>query len=107
MVRARPSDLGQVIGVLVENGLTHGEGTVSVVPRRSGPSVVVEIRDEGVGIPVAIAPHIFERSVTSSGSGLGLGLARDLAERNGGRLQLVQSQPAVFEVYLTDGRIIR
>ena len=107
MVRARPSDLGQVIGALVENGLTHGEGTVSVVPRRSGPSVVVEIRDEGVGIPVAIAPHIFERSVTSSGSGLGLGLARDLAERNGGRLQLVQSQPAVFEVYLTDGRIIR
>ena len=91
MVRARPSDLGQVIGALVENGLTHGEGTVSVVPRRSGPSVVVEIRDEGVGIPVAIAPHIFERSVTSSGSGLGLGLARDLAERNGGRLQLVQS----------------
>ena len=107
MVRARPSDLGQVIGALVENGLTHGEGTVSVVPRRSGPSVVVEIRDEGVGIPVAIAPHIFERSVTSSGSGLGLGRARDLAERNGGRLQLVQSQPAVFEVYLTDGRIIR
>lgn len=107
LVRARPSDLGQVIGSLVENGLTHGEGTVSVVPRRSGPSVVVEVRDEGVGIPMAIAPHIFERSVTSSGSGLGLGLASDLAERNGGRLQLVQSQPAVFELYLTDGRVLR
>ena len=31
----------------------------------------------------------------------------DLAERNGGRLQLVQSQPAVFELYLTDGRVLR
>ena len=50
----------------------------------------------------SIAPHIFERSVSSSGSGLGLTLARDLAEDNGGRLELVSTQPAVFAVFLSE-----
>lgn len=107
MVRARPMDLAQIVGTLVENGLSHGEGTVSVLPRRSGPNVVVQVRDEGQGIPMAIAPHIFERSVTSRGTGVGLALARDLASRGGGRLELVQSSPAVFELYLPDGRVTR
>ena len=107
MVRARPMDLAQIVGTLVENGLRHGDGTVSVVPRRRGPSVVVEICDEGRGIPMAIAPHIFERSVTSRGTGVGLALARDLAAKGGGRLELVRSSPAVFELYLPEGRVTR
>jgi signal transduction histidine kinase len=52
-----------------------------------------------------MAPHIFERSVSSGtgGSrGLGLALARDLAEANGGRLDLVQAQPARFALFLSE-----
>ena len=49
-----------------------------------------------------IAPHIFERSVTSGGTGLGLALARDLAESNGGRLELVQAQPVIFALFLSE-----
>lgn len=100
-VRAAPMDLAQIMQTLIENSLDHGAGRVEIEMRGSGTSVVIEVRDEGEGVPSAIAPHIFERSVTSHGSGLGLGLARQLAERNGGRLELVQAQPAVFALFLS------
>ena len=100
-VRAAPMDLAQILQILIENSLDHGAGRVEIEMRSSGGSVVIEVSDEGEGVPTAIAPHIFERSVTSHGSGLGLGLARQLAERNGGRLELVSAQPAVFAVFLS------
>ncbi|WP_245634374.1 sensor histidine kinase [Janibacter corallicola] len=105
-VRSSPADLGQILQTLIENSLAHGDGRVTITMRASAGSTVIEVQDEGEGIPAAIAPHVFERSVTSHGSGLGLGLARQLAERNGGRLELVSSHPAVFSVFLA-GRGIR
>jgi len=102
-VRATPVALSQVLSTLLENSLAHGRGTVDVEARRSGPSVVVEVGDQGDGVPATIAPHIFERSVSSAEStGLGLALARDLAEANGGRLELIQRQPAVFALFLSE-----
>jgi signal transduction histidine kinase len=102
VVHAKPVDLSQVLSTLLENSLAHGRGTVDVHARRSGPSVVVEVSDQGEGVPATIAPHIFERSVTTTGTGLGLALARDLAESNGGRLELIQAQPAIFAVFLSE-----
>ncbi|WP_353950876.1 HAMP domain-containing sensor histidine kinase [Knoellia sp. S7-12] len=101
-VRATPVALAQIVSTLIENALAHGRGTVDIAARRAGPSVVIELGDEGAGVASTIAPHIFERSVSSSGSGLGLTLARDLAEDNGGRLELVSTQPAVFAVFLSE-----
>jgi len=102
-VRATPVALSQVLSTLLENSLAHGRGTVDVEARRSGPSVVVEVSDQGDGVPAVIAPHIFERSVsTAQSTGLGLALARDLAESNGGRLDLIQRQPAIFALFLSE-----
>lgn len=102
-VRATPVALSQVLSTLLENSLAHGRGTVDVQARRSGPSVVVEVSDQGEGVSSAIAPHIFERSVsTAKSTGLGLALARDLAEANGGRLELIQAQPAIFALFLSE-----
>ena len=104
-VRSTPVALSQVLSTLLENSLVHGRGTVDVHARRSGPSVIVEVSDQGEGIPAAMAPHIFERSVSSGAggsTGLGLALARDLAESNGGRLDLVQAQPARFALFLSE-----
>ena len=100
-VRATPVALAQILTTLLENSLSHGRGTVEIAARRSGPSVVIEVTDGGEGVPPAIAPHIFERSVSSTGSGLGLSLARDLAEAAGGRLELVSARPAVFALFLS------
>jgi signal transduction histidine kinase len=102
VVKSTPVALSQVLSTLLENSLAHGRGTVDVHARRSGPSVVVEVSDQGEGVAPAIAPHIFERSVTSGGTGLGLALARDLAESNGGRLELVQAQPVIFALFLSE-----
>lgn len=102
-VRANQAALSQIMSTLLENSLAHGKGTVDVKARRSGPSVVVEVGDQGKGVPAALAPHIFERSVGSGkGTGLGLALARDLAETNGGRLELIRAQPAVFALFVSE-----
>ena len=100
-VRATPVALGQILTTLLENSLAYGAGTVEVNARRAGPSVVIEVSDAGDGVSPALAPHIFERSVSSSGSGLGLSLARDLAEAAGGRLELARATPPVFALFLS------
>lgn len=104
-VRATPVALSQILSTLLENSLVHGRGTVDIHVRRSGPSVVVQVRDEGEGVSATMAPHIFERAVSSgrgSSTGLGLALARDLAESVGGRLDLVERVPATFALFLSE-----
>ncbi|GEA89943.1 ATP-binding protein [Cellulomonas cellasea] len=104
-VLATPGALAQVVATLIENSLKHGDGTTTVRSRSSGgPSgaVVVEVADEGEGVPDELAPRIFEREVTSGkGTGLGLALARDLASADGGWLELAQRRPAVFALFLS------
>src|SRR4051794_13588632 len=105
-VLATPGALAQVLATLIENSLKHGAGTTTVRARTGGPSgaVVVEVADEGAGVPDDLAPRIFEREVTSGrGTGLGLALARDLASADGGRLELAQRRPAVFALFLSGG----
>lgn len=101
-VHAAPGPLSQIISTLFENSLSHGSGIVTVSARRAGTSVIVEVSDEGEGVSAALAPHIFERSVSSKGSGLGLALARDLAAAQGGRLELVEARGAVFALFLSE-----
>lgn len=103
-VLATPGALAQVLATLIENSLRHGAGTTTVRSRSGGPSgtVVVEVADEGDGVPDELAGRIFERDVTSGkGTGLGLALARDLASADGGRLELAQRRPAVFALFLS------
>lgn len=98
---ATPGGLSQIVATLLENSLVHGAGMVTVRTRWSGGSVVIEVGDEGAGVSPEMAPLIFERSVsTRESTGLGLALARDLAEADGGRLALVTLRPAVFALFL-------
>jgi signal transduction histidine kinase len=102
-VLATPGALAQVLATLIENSLRHGGGTTTVRSRAGASrAVVVEVADEGDGVPDDLAPRIFEREVTSGkGTGLGLSLARDLASADGARLELAQRRPAVFALFLT------
>lgn len=99
---ATPGSQAQVLACLFENALMHGAGEVRVWTRRVGNSVVVEISDQGDGVDPVLGAQVFERSVSGRNStGLGLAVARDLAEADGGRLELLQAGPPVFAVFLT------
>ncbi|MFE0201520.1 two-component sensor histidine kinase, partial [[Kitasatospora] papulosa] len=50
----------------------------------------------------ALGARVFERTISGGISwGIGLAVARDLAEADGGRLELLQQQPAVFALFLS------
>ena len=97
-----PGSAAQVIATLLDNALVHGGGVVTIRTSQTPRSVVVEVRDEGKGVPQELVPRIFERSVSGrpGGTGLGLALARSAAAADGGQVVLVRPRPAVFAVFL-------
>lgn len=105
LARATPARLREAIGVLLDNALRHGEGTVTLAARQGTGTVVVEVSDTGPGVPDQLVPHVFERGFSAGGStGVGLALARALIEADGGRLELSSARPAMFEIFLPVAR---
>ncbi|MFC6086100.1 sensor histidine kinase [Sphaerisporangium aureirubrum] len=95
-VRADPVRLRQAVGNLVSNAVRHtpASGSVTLSARRDGDHVAVDVTDTGTGIDPEDLPVVFERfwrveksrSRRTGGSGLGLPIARKLAEAHGGTL---------------------
>lgn len=99
---ATPGAVAQVLAALIENSLMHGRGTVALRTRVTGNQVVVEVTDEGPGVPSDLGARIFERTISGRNStGIGLAVARDLAEADGGRLEMLQAKPPVFGLFLS------
>jgi signal transduction histidine kinase len=97
-----PGAVAQVLATLIENALMHGDGAVALRTRIAGNQVVVEVTDEGPGVDPELGARVFERTVSGRNStGLGLAVARDLAEADGGRLELLQQRPPVFALFLS------
>ncbi len=97
-----PGGLAQVLATLVDNALMHGAGTVEIRTSQNTKSAVIEVEDQGKGVPPELVSRIFERSVSirPEGTGLGLSLARTMAAADGGRVVLVRQRPPVFAVFL-------
>ncbi|MET7517141.1 HAMP domain-containing sensor histidine kinase [Streptomyces sp. NPDC005480] len=104
------SQLARVVGNLLDNAQRHARTRVDIAVRAEGPWAVVEVGDDGAGVPEAERERIFERFVRlddarardDGGAGLGLAIARDVAVRHGGALT-VRSSPAggaLFELRL-------
>jgi two-component system sensor histidine kinase SenX3 len=107
--------LGRLVLNLLDNAIKyspHG-GLVTVTLVRRGDRYEVSVVDDGVGIPEAMKEKIFERfyrldaarsraeRTATSGAGLGLAIARRIAEVHGGTLELVSSRPGRTEFRLT------
>ncbi|CAL9561836.1 sensor histidine kinase [Streptomyces sp. enrichment culture] len=106
--------LARVLANLLDNAQRHARTSVTVAVRREGRrSAVVQVADDGDGVPEAERERIFQRFVRldaarsrdEGGAGLGLAIARDVAVRHGGTLT-VHDAPAggaLFELRLPLG----
>jgi signal transduction histidine kinase len=92
-----PDRIQQILVNLFDNAFKYGRPPVSVTVGLAGETLAVTVRDAGPGIPSDEQERIFERFYRSDpkqarapgGTGLGLYIARELAERMGGSLEVL------------------
>jgi len=104
----KPQALKRCIGNLVDNAVKYA-GAATIVVDDSPARLVVRIADKGPGIPEAELDRVFEpfhriegsRNRSTGGTGLGLGIARDIARLHGGTLVLRNLAPGGLEAVLT------
>ena len=100
-VRANPTELRRVVRNLLDNAVTHARSRVELRLGSNDGHVVLDVVDDGPGIPEGERERVFERfhrgdparTRGAPGTGLGLAIARSLAERAGGQLELVPGGP--------------
>ena len=101
-VVAEPSELERVFVNLFAHAQTHGGPHVVVTAHRLDDEVIVEVRDDGPGVPSDEQPSLFapfaKRRASGSGDGLGLAIAHQLMHAFGGAISFENADPrgAVF-----------
>ena len=106
--------LNQIVWNLVRNAWQHcqkKEGSIRIAARPGymGDVVIFELGDDGPGIPAELRSQIFEPFFTTrpGGTGLGLYVARELADANGATLDLLPRRPgAQFRITLRRAGVI-
>jgi len=90
VANARADELKEVLLNVLENARHAAAAHVRVAMLVDGERALIEIRDDGHGIPAAVLPRIFEPhfSTRTSGSGLGLAISRQIVERWGGDISV-------------------
>jgi signal transduction histidine kinase len=107
LVNSFGSELNQVWTNIIDNAIDamKGKGQLRIRTYREDGSVVVEIGDNGPGIPSEVEAHIFEPFFTTKkvgeGTGLGLDTVQRIIRRHQGNVQ-VESKPGDtrFQIYL-------
>jgi signal transduction histidine kinase len=99
MCSGDPTLLKQLVGNLLDNAIRHAQagGAVTATVTRNDGHIAIRINDDGDGIGLEDRERIFERFVRfdscSQGAGLGLPIARWIAEAHGGTLLLESTGP--------------
>ncbi len=101
MVRGSGEQLRRLVANLVDNAVRHAQTTVVVRLAARDRDAVLEVADDGPGIPVEHQEAVFDRFTRldeardrdAGGSGLGLAIARDIAAHHGGTLVVAGGPP--------------
>ncbi len=104
--RCRAGALTRALANIIDNGVKHGTQVVAHLETVAPATVRIEIADDGPGIPAALREKVFEpffkadtaRSALRSGFGLGLSIARDIVDRQGGSITLSDNAPSGLRV---------
>jgi signal transduction histidine kinase len=97
--RASATAIGQVLDVLLDNSVQHGQGTITVSVRSLAGGVAIDVADEGTIDLQLNDAELFERH-RGMNLGIGLALARSITEAEGGRLVLSHREPTTFSMLL-------
>jgi PAS domain S-box-containing protein len=97
--------LGEIFTNLIGNSLKFGgpltQIKIGVLEKTNAESILVQVEDNGPGIPDELKKVIFYRfqrnNITSSGKGLGLYIVKTLIERYGGQIWVEDSEPGIHE----------
>ena len=109
-ILAHGGELNQVWTNIIQNAIdaTEGKGSLTLRVRREDRAVMVEIEDDGPGMPPEVAARVFDPFFTTKapgkGTGLGLAISHNIIRKHGGRIA-VDSRPGrtVFRVSLPAG----
>jgi signal transduction histidine kinase len=101
--RFDPDQMRRALDNLVLNAIQAAppDSEILVGARHDAESLVLSVRDEGVGPPPDVRDHLFEPFVTgrADGTGLGLSIVREVAVAHGGTAQLANSESGtIFEI---------
>ncbi|WP_285705374.1 HAMP domain-containing sensor histidine kinase [Microtetraspora sp. NBRC 16547] len=99
MVNGERIGLERLLQNLMDNAERHARSTVTVTVEHRGDAAVLEVHDDGCGVPPEQREVVFQRFVRlqdarakdAGGSGLGLPIARQIAEAHGGTLAIEDS----------------
>ncbi|MCW2912757.1 MAG: two-component sensor histidine kinase [Actinomycetia bacterium] len=97
--RASTAAVRQILDVLIDNAVRHGAGAVTIHVREAGDALAIDVTDEGTAIGDDPG-DLFRRRTAANGHGIGLAMARSLAEAEGGRLLLSRPSPPTFTLLL-------
>ena len=85
--------LAQVVANLLQNAAAYTEqGKIILRAEKTGHEILVTVTDTGTGIAAELLPHVFERGVSTGGTGFGLYLCKTVVESHGGRIW-IESTP--------------
>lgn len=108
-VQGEPNLLLDAIRNVLENAILHGSGRVKVsLKRASDQGAIVNISDEGAGIPLHRQEEMFGRfrkgRQNSDGSGLGLAIAKQTLLNAGGNISFISETPCIVKIWLAEAR---
>lgn len=105
LCRGNADELRDALTNLLENALVHGAGNVHLTLRRQDDKVILDVADQGHGVPEEHQEAMFQRfrkgQQGGGGTGLGLAIVRRIIQNADGQVSFVSGHPSTVRVVLS------